>query len=104
MICLILQAISPYTLYSYVNISSVDMAVRGVHEERRIRISFKSNLDIAQSMIFLKIHIFCRTALLYWMIENITVVTGAVFVVTAFEGVLWGFKTNIIIIITFLKG
>jgi hypothetical protein len=29
------------------------------------------------------------------MIENITVVTGAVFIVVIFECILWGFKTNI---------
>lgn len=66
-----------------------------MHEERRIRMSFKRNWDIVYSMIFLRIYIFCRIAFLYWMIENITVVTGAVFIVATFEGILWGFKTNI---------
>lgn len=95
MICLILQDISPYTLYNYINISSVGMTVRGVYEERRIRMLFKRNLDIVYS-IFLKICIFCRIVFfLYWKIENITVVTGAVFIVATFEGILWGFKTNI---------
>lgn len=95
MICLIFLAISLYILYNYINISNVGMAVRGVHEERRIRMSFKRNWDIVYSMIFLRIYIFCRIAFLYWMIENITVVTGAVFIVATFEGILWGFKTNI---------
>jgi hypothetical protein len=71
------------------------VTVRGVHEERRIRMSFKRNLDVLYSMIFLKIYIFCRLAFLFWMIKNITVVSGAVFIVAAFEAILWGFKTNI---------
>jgi hypothetical protein len=29
------------------------------------------------------------------MIENITVVTGVVFIVATFEIILWGFKTDI---------
>ena len=46
-------------------------------------------------MIFLKIYIFCKIAFLYWIMENMTVVSGAVFIIATFEGVLWGFKTNI---------
>jgi len=46
-------------------------------------------------MIFLKIYVFCTIAFLCWMIENITLVTGALYVVATFKRILWGFKTNI---------
>jgi hypothetical protein len=63
-----------------------------VHEARRIGMSFKVNLSIVYSLIFLKTYMFCRIAFLYWMIEYITVVTGAVFIAVTFEGILWGFN------------
>jgi hypothetical protein len=37
-------------------------------------------------------YMLCRIAFLNWVIENFTVVTGAVFIVATFEGILWGFK------------